>query len=284
MALLRRLSTIRSVYRTLGHQQSSPLLRSSRSYSTGFSNVPQFYSQGTSSCLYKTDIGVLPWTSRNTMTLRSTMVAELSIFLDEKRSLSTQAKAPAQAKMTPLQVSMSSPGFVYEPYVPSEPISFWKRYFTRSGWRRTKDDIKSELKSAYAIAKLRRTGYSKPQFYKEATEMFKEIHTLIVNGNKTQLRKLVTENMFSELKNEIKRRETDFHWSKVYWELVEPVVKLRTLRARLIGVDKNDMNKAFIQLTLEFLTKQKFEAYDSKGAAVAGDKTKETEICHIDDE
>ncbi|CAL5401225.1 unnamed protein product [Camellia sinensis] len=37
--------------------------------------------------------------------------------------------------------------------------------------------------------------------------------------------------MYSGLKNEIKQRES--MWSAVYWELVEPVVKIRTLRARL---------------------------------------------------
>ncbi|MBA0796990.1 hypothetical protein Gohar_007718 [Gossypium harknessii] len=174
---------------------------------------------------------------------------------------------------------MTSPGFVYEPYALREPIPFWKRYFTRTGWRQTKEDIKSELKSAYAIAKLRKTGYSKQKFYKEAVELYKEISTLIANGDKTSLRKAVTENMFSALKNEIKQRESI--WSKVYWELVEPIVKIRTLRARLIGVDKNDLNKAFIQLTLEFLTKEKFEAYDSKGAVVAGDKTKEVLVRSI---
>jgi hypothetical protein len=26
-----------------------------------------------------------------------------------------------------LKVSMLSPGFIYEPYAPREPISFWKR-------------------------------------------------------------------------------------------------------------------------------------------------------------
>lgn len=36
------------------------------------------------------------------------------------------------------------------------------------------------------------------------------------------------------LKNEIKQRES--MWSKVYWELVEPVVKIRTLRARLVSI------------------------------------------------
>ncbi|EOY11292.1 Mitochondrial inner membrane translocase complex isoform 2 [Theobroma cacao] len=236
MALLRRFNTIRSLYQTFELRESSSfLLRSSRSYITGSSNVPQFYSHGASSCLYKTDTNALPWTCRSAMTLRSTMAAEFLIFLNDKKSVSTQAKAPAQARqMGALKVSMTSPGFVYEPYAPGKPISFWKRYFTRSGWRRTKDDIKSELKSAYAIAKLRRSGYSKNQFYKEAVELFKEINTLMANGDKTTLRKVVTENMFSALKNEIKKRESV--WSQVYWEMVEPIVKIRTLRARLVSI------------------------------------------------
>ncbi|XVE89727.1 hypothetical protein DITRI_Ditri20bG0019000 [Diplodiscus trichospermus] len=276
MGFLRRFNTVRSLYQTLELQQSSScLLRSPRSYSTGFSNVPQFYSQGQDKthCLYRTENNAFPWTCRNKMALRSTMAAELLIIFNGKKFMATQVKAPAQARKMGAQVSMNSPGFVYEPYAPRETIPFWKRYFTKTGWRRTKDDVKSELKSAYAIAKLRRSGYSKNQFYKEAVELYKEINTLVANGDKTSLRKAVTENMFSALKNEIKQRESI--WNKVYWEMVEPIVKIRTLRARLIGVDKNDLNKVFIQLTLEFLTKEKFEAYDSKGAVVAGDKTKE---------
>ncbi|GMI88797.1 hypothetical protein like AT5G27395 [Hibiscus trionum] len=276
MALMRRFNAIRSLYQTLESHQSSSFLSSTR-YSRGFSNVPQFNGQGATSCLYKTENNALPWTCRNTMTLRSTMAAELLIFLNDKKSLSTQATT--QVRKVGAQVSMTSPGFVYEPYAPRELIPFWKRYFTRTGWTRTKEDIKSELKSAYAIAKLRKSGYSKTQFYKEAVELYKEINALIANGDKTSLRKAVTENMFSALKNEIKQRESI--WSNLYWELVEPIVKIRTLRARMIGVDKNDLNKAFIQLTLEFLTKEKFEAYDSKGAVVAGDKNKEVLVRSI---
>ncbi|KAK2976820.1 hypothetical protein RJ640_002219, partial [Escallonia rubra] len=210
-----------------------------------------------------------------------------SIYLSDVRLATTQAtKAPAQARqMGALKVSMVSPGIIYEPYAPREPISFWRRCFTRSGWRRTKDDLILELKSAYAIAKLRKTGYSKQKFYKEASELYKQINTQISNGDKGSLRKAVTEKMYSELKNEIKQRES--MWSKVYWELLEPIVKIRTLRARMasilihIGVDRNDLNKVFIQLTLEFLTKQKFEAYDPKGAVVAGDKNKEVLVREI---
>lgn len=212
--------------------------------------------------------------------LHTSTVADLSIFLNGSRSFSTQVKAPPQARqMGALKVSMISPGFIYEPYGPRVPISFLRRWFTRTGWRRTKDDIFLELKNAYAIAKLRKTGYSKQKFYTEAVHLYKEINTLMANGDKTALRKLVTENMYSALKSEIKLRES--RWSSVYWELVEPVTKIRTLRARMIGVDRDDLSKVFIQLTIEFLSKQKFEAYNSKGVVVAGNRDKEVNVRDI---
>lgn len=221
----------------------------------------------------------LPWTSGDKDILKTKVAARFKI-LGNVRLVTTQAKAPPQVRqMGALKVSMLSPGFVYEPYAPREKIPFWKRWFTRSGWRRTKEDVILELKSAYAIAKLRKSGYSKQKFYGEAVNLYKEISTHLANGDRKSLRKLVTEKMDSALKNEIKQRESK--WSGMYWELIEPVVKMRTLRARLIGVDRDDLSKVFVQLTLEFLTKQKFEAYDSNGAVVAGDKDKEILVREI---
>ncbi|KAH9603007.1 hypothetical protein KSS87_018114 [Heliosperma pusillum] len=206
---------------------------------------------------------------------RALAIKESSNMMDfvGGRLESTMREGSIFQKAGAAQVAMVSPGIVYEPYGPRPAISFWQRWFTRNGWRRTKEDMILELKNAYAVAKLRKTGYSKKAFYNEAFQLYKEINKLVADGDKTLLRKSVTENMFSGLKNEIKQREAV--WKKVHWELVEPAVKIRTLRARLIGVDRNNLNKLFIQLTLEFLTKQKFEAYDSKSAIVAGDKNKE---------
>uniref|UniRef100_A0A6N2LXP4 Large ribosomal subunit protein mL45 n=1 Tax=Salix viminalis TaxID=40686 RepID=A0A6N2LXP4_SALVM len=275
MALLRRLPAIRALNQTIGIRESSSyLLGSSRSYSnnsTDISNGLKFNSPRFSSCLYN-DRNALPWTHRSTMTLHSTMAMDLSIFLNGKRSATTKVNAPPQARqMGSLKVSISSPGFIYEPYAPRDTISFWRRWFTKSGWRRTKNDIILELKNAYAIVKLRKTGYSKHKFYLEAIKLYKEINTLLANGDKTTLRKAVTEKMYSELKNEIKQRKSEWNMSKLYWELIEPA----------IGVDKSDLNKVFIQLTLEIKTKQKFEAYDSKGDRVAGDKNKEILVREI---
>ncbi|TKY52187.1 39S ribosomal protein L45 [Spatholobus suberectus] len=281
MTPFKRLHLVCTLYRSsqIG-ESSSYLLGNCKSYSSALSNGSEgnFRSFHPYPHLLKSHDG-FPFAGVKSLTLRSTMAAELSIFMNDKRMVATQVKPQTHSRQVAQQLTIASPGFIYEPYEPREKIPFWKRWFTRSGWRRTKNDILLELKNAYAIAKLRKKGYSKNQFYNEATNMYKEINTLIANGDKRSLRKAVTEKMFSALKNEIKQRETT--WGKVYWEMVEPVVKIRTLRARLIGVDRKDLDKVFIQLTLEILVKQKFEAYDSKGSVVAGDKSKEVLVRDI---
>ncbi|KAK9139544.1 hypothetical protein Scep_009225 [Stephania cephalantha] len=280
MAFLRS-HTIRQLYKSVGIRNAPSPVVSIRSYGKLDFGVQGFcYRSISAYASTSRRLGNFPWISKSAKQLNPTTIIELSALLNHSRSVATQAKAPPQARqMGALKVSMLSPGIVYEPYAPREPISFLRRWFTRSGWRRTKDDIILELKSAYAIAKLRKSGYSKKQFYEEAAQLYKEINTLISDGDKTALRKFVTENMYSGLKNEIKQRESV--WSSVYWELIEPIVKIRTLRARMIGVDRNDLSKIFVQLTLEILSKQKFEAYNSKGLVVAGDKSKEVLVRDI---
>ncbi|XP_074354950.1 uncharacterized protein LOC141693694 isoform X2 [Apium graveolens] len=230
------------------------------------------YHHGIYSSMLKGSCGRL-WTCGDSNVFCSTVVVQQPIFWSHQRMVTTQTKVPAQARHKGTQLSMQSPGFIIEPYTRREPIAFWRRCFTRSGWRRTKEDVILELKSAYAISKLRKKGYSKQKFYTEAFNLYKEINSQIATRDKASLRKAVTENMYSTLKNEIKQRQSV--WSSVYLELIEPAVKIRTLRARMIALDKDDLRKFFIQLTLEFLTKQKFEAYDSSGSIVAGDKDKE---------
>ncbi|XP_068663902.1 uncharacterized protein [Aristolochia californica] len=277
-----RSPTIRLLYQSLKVRDITYMLGISRSYSVSRANsaflLPGLGSRGACKCKWWTS---LSQNVRIGEPFKTSEVIEVSVFLKGVRSMSTQVKAPPQMQQAgAVRVSMVSPGIIYEPYAPREPISFWRRWFTKSGWRRTKEDFIMELKNAYAVAKLRKkTGYSKQKFYEEAIQLYKEINLLIANGDKTSLRKAVTENMFSALKNEIRQRESK--WSSIYWELVEPVVKIRTLRARMIGIDKNDLNKAFVQLTLEFVTKQKFEAYDSNHNIIAGDKTKEVLVRDI---
>ncbi|KAJ1267004.1 hypothetical protein BS78_07G023400 [Paspalum vaginatum] len=209
-------------------------------------------------------------------------VLDIVVHLNHARPMSTAtaSKVPVGAKKVGLKVVMMSPGIVFDPYSLRERIPFWKRWFTLSGWRRTKEDIILEMKNAYAVSRLRKkTGYTKKQFYDQALKIYKEVNTLMAQGDISSLRKMLTDRMHSTIKNELKRRQS--MWHSVHWELLEPAVSIRTLRARMIGLDKNDLDKAFIQLTLEFVTKQKFEAYNSQGEVMSGDKSKEVLVKDI---
>ncbi|KAL5659567.1 hypothetical protein ACJX0J_032730 [Zea mays] len=162
-------------------------------------------------------------------------VLDLVVHMNHARPMSTAAasKVPVGARKVGLKVAMMSPGFVYEPYSPRERIPFWKRWFTLSGWRRTKEDIILEMKNAYAVSRLRKkTGYTKNQFYDQALKIYKEVNTLMAHGDTSSLRKILTERMHSTIKNELKRRQS--MWNSVHWELVEPAVSIRTLRARML--------------------------------------------------
>ncbi|XP_048433045.1 uncharacterized protein LOC103928329 isoform X3 [Pyrus x bretschneideri] len=77
----RSLHQIGALYRTAQIAESSHLLGSSRNYATGISNVPES-----------------SFESGSSMTLRSAMAVELPLFSSDTRSLSTQVKAPAQAR------------------------------------------------------------------------------------------------------------------------------------------------------------------------------------------
>ncbi|KAJ0979656.1 hypothetical protein J5N97_015130 [Dioscorea zingiberensis] len=234
--------------------------------------------RGMVTCSYRIS-GILGEPGRDESVVTSLKVLESGSNLSGARLMSTM-KVPTGARQVSLKVTMLSPGFVYEPYAPREPIPFWRRWFTPSGWRRTKEDLILEMKSAYAISRLRKvTGYAKKIFYEHAIKLYKQINTMMANGDTSSLRKLVTEKMYSTLKNEIKRRES--MWSAVHWELIEPIVSIRTLRARMIALDKNDLDKSFVQLTIEFTSKQRFEAYDSKGGVASGDKTNEVLVRDI---
>ncbi|BBN04008.1 large subunit ribosomal protein L45 [Marchantia polymorpha subsp. ruderalis] len=176
-----------------------------------------------------------------------------------------------------LKLYMGSPGVIGEPYKPPPPpLPFLRRWFTKEGWARKKQSFMGMVKTSYTIAKLRQKtkGYSQQKFYQEASDLYKQINVALAEGERTTLRHLVTDSVFSIMKNELKHREGST-WAKVDWEMVGPISKMRTVQGRLIGVDKNNHDNAFVQLTVRITSKQKFAAYDKRGKLVAGDPDKE---------
>ncbi|KAH6559421.1 hypothetical protein KP509_1Z008900 [Ceratopteris richardii] len=175
-----------------------------------------------------------------------------------------------------MKLYQASPGKLIEPYRIHTKYPFLQRWFTREGWRQIKDSIMREVKTAYAVAKLRqKTGFTRKVFYSDAEKMYKEVNTAIAEGDWHALKEFVTESMLSTIKNEIKRR--DGIWHRVEWKLTSPV-RINTLQARIAAVDPKDLEKAFIQVTVMIKSKQSFGAYDRAGKLVAGDPEKQIDV------
>eukprot|EP00850_Spirogloea_muscicola_P008257 SM000043S15885 [mRNA] locus=s43:709493:711221:- [translate_table: standard] len=103
------------------------------------------------------------------------------------------------------------------------------------------------------------------------------VNRALAAGDRTALRQLVTESYYTQLKRELKERD-DAGWAKVKWELSGPLKSIKTLQARMIGVDRSNTDNAFVQLTLSIRSSQKCAAYGKRGQVVAGDKDQELDV------
>jgi hypothetical protein len=187
---------------------------------------------------------------------------------------------PQMQKPMRLRVYMGSPGIIAEPYKPRPPpLPLIRRWFTKEGWQIRKENLLAMLKTSFVIAKLRQKskGYTQSKFYREASDLYRQINYALAQGDRSVLRQLVTDTVLTGMKKELKHRETS--WAQVHWELVGPIKKIRTLQGRLVGVDQTkNLDNSFAQLTLRIISNQKFAAYDKHGKLVAGDLEKELTV------
>ncbi|KAJ7522701.1 hypothetical protein O6H91_18G023300 [Diphasiastrum complanatum] len=192
-----------------------------------------------------------------------------------KRGFAKVAVPPNMQHGVKLKLYLGSSGMIGEPYKRPPSLPFFQRWLTIEGWKLRKEYIMGQLKTGYTLAKLRQKnrGYSQQKFYHDASDLYKKVNVALAQGDRSSLRQLVTDNLFSVMKNELKHREAS--WPRVEWELVGHVKKIRTLQARMIGFEKSNPDNAFVQITLKLLSNQKFMAYDAQGKLVAGDKDKE---------
>lgn len=195
-------------------------------------------------------------------------------FLFQKHGFARVAATPPHLqRQMGMKIYQGSPGVLIDPYRVRTRFPFFKRWFTREGWQQIRESLLFQLKTALAVAKLRQiTGYNKKRTYEKVSTLYKQINKAIAEGDRNALRLLVTENMLSVLKKELKQREGV--WARVHWETVGPL-KLQTLQGRLGAADRKSTDKGIIQLTLMIISNQKFGAFDQDGKLVAGDPSKQ---------
>lgn len=127
------------------------------------------------------------------------------------------------------------------------------------------------MKNIYTLARVRKDveGWTLGGFKALATRLHADICTAIAAGDKHQLRHVLTETVLNDVKRELRAREQG-GWARVAWSL-EAMDQVSLVHARLMVPNPKDTSLAFAQLTVEFLSTQRFEALDARNTRVAGD-------------
>eukprot|EP00897_Mesotaenium_endlicherianum_P004301 jgi/Mesen1/389/ME000010S_10857 len=210
----------------------------------------------------------------HTQARQASRSAPRQLPLGGARGFAVKASPPGHMqRMNAVKIYVQSPGVIGEPYKPSPPpLPFLQRWFTRAGWKRRRASVFDYLKTAYTVAKLRKhsKGFTQKQFYRDAADLYSQVNKALAGGDRTALRQLVTESVFSQMKKEMKVRE-DAGWTRVRWEVQDPIKSIRTAQGRLIALSKDNADNAFVQLTLVIQSHQKYAAYNKQGKVVAGD-------------
>ena len=177
-----------------------------------------------------------------------------------------------------LRAVFFSPNVIAEPYKgppPSLPI------FTLSAWKTRWQRVLGKAKNIYTLAKVRKDvpDFSLGSFKAMATAMHKDICGIIASGDtasKHEQQKGVTEAVYSDIRRELKARAQG-GWARVVWSL-DSMDDVSVVHARLMAPNQNDTSIAFAQLTVEFCSTQRFEAFDARNRRVAGDAAKPVKV------
>lgn len=192
----------------------------------------------------------------------------------EHPRLQLQGGAAANMKSGMIKAVFLSPNVLMEPYRgPGVPLPFVQSWFTFPGWRARKERVMSNLKSMYAIAKLKKNikGFGLRKFKGEALQVYEETCQLLAEGDLSRLRQATTPALFGDMKREIKARQ-DGGWKSVRWSMVKrPELKqLDILHGRIMASNPKDDKTAWVQLTVQIPSEQSFAVYNAKKSLVAG--------------
>lgn len=188
----------------------------------------------------------------------------------------TPPSTAATQQDSKLHVYVQSPGVIAEPYKKNPPLTP-QSLFQTNPWlpyKIVRDSFLGGLRSMYALAQLRRhlVGFDQQILFETAKELYTLVNEFQAERKHTELRTLVTEKHFSQMKREMKQHEIG-GWATVKWRC-EEITKVDMKQARLVQPSQDDIENAYGQLTIQFTSKQSFAAYNSKGKLVAGDPDK----------
>lgn len=196
--------------------------------------------------------------------------------LAQKISKGIQAPVGSKAEIWGakyLKPSMVSSNVLAEPYKGPKTKLPLTSYVTPGGWALRWSRWKDSWKSMYSMSKLKKNikYWDLRQFKVDALEAYIETNKALAKGDLSALRSLTTPAIFSDMKRQIKQRESS-GWHAVEWNLIDKpdLYDVELVQVRFLAADQKDDETAFVQLTVRIPSKQTFAAFNKKGEIVSG--------------
>lgn len=174
-------------------------------------------------------------------------------------SFATQREArPAGAARevnAPIRVHLSSPGIIADPYIPPAEMP---SILSVAGWKGRYEKWRAAFVAAVSLGRIKRKlpTFAQGEFKQEAEDMYVQMTAGFAKGDKSVLRTLVTEKVYTEMKSALKRRRPG---ETQMWKLVSmDAVTIQHMRAFALNKKDNE----WAQVTIKFSSQQTLAVYD----------------------
>lgn len=195
-----------------------------------------------------------------------------------KQGVMAPAKTMGFGGARPMQIPLTSPNKVYEPYSGPGPRLQVGDFLSQAGVKAVWQRLLGKVKNVYTLAKVKKDvpGWTLSGFKQQAQRMYGEISGAMAAGDRGALRPVCTEAVQVELKKQLRDRDAS-GWDRVDWRLVR-INSCSVVQGRLAVPAGADKRIVFAQFTVEINSVQRFAAYDAKGKVISGDADRDLPV------
>jgi hypothetical protein len=170
-----------------------------------------------------------------------------------------------------LRVYISSPGTIFDPFIPRTPALLAPLY-KKEGWKERWLRLKSLVKTRIAIFTIKRRlgGWSPKDFIEEAESIYIQMNEALVGSDKSRL---------SELTTDLYNRNLRHEWNRLnygkglhgIWKYVGRIDRPRIVHVAVARTTERSME--FAQITVNLRSLQSFEFKSTTQSSVDGQKS-----------
>jgi hypothetical protein len=182
-----------------------------------------------------------------------------------------------------LSSSPTSPGVVVDPFVPKPKDKASTSFFSSAGITSMRENMGTVAKSSFAAGRIRKSidNFKPSNFGREAEALFAQLNAAFADGDLGALDRLVTEQLYQSLKNQVKQDNKRFKEKKkkgkkgrapkvqrkAYYVLSFPE-PASIMQLRLLQHDPKDPTLAFGQVTVKIRSERAVAKFNERGNAL----------------